>query len=110
MRGVSEFIKEHNAFLKTKDLDRGSLTYHLTQIQFLQHERLIHLMVMLFVILCTLLFLGLYLFIQLTAFLIVFGLLLILTVFYIFHYYKLENTVIEWYFIYDEKMKETGSG
>jgi hypothetical protein len=106
MRGVSEFIKEHNAFLKTKGLGKDSLPYHLTQIHFLQHERLIHLMVMLFVVFCSLIFLGLYLFSQLFLFLIIFILLLILTIFYIFHYYKLENTVIEWYFIYDDKMKE----
>ena len=106
MRGVSEFIKEHNTFLKTKGLDKETLSYHRTQIDFLQHERLIHLIVMLFVILCFLFFLCLYLVLDLLLFLIVFILLLILTIFYIFHYYKLENTVIEWYFIYDEKMKE----
>ena len=106
MRGISEFIKEHNAFLQTKGLDKHTLPYHLSQIHFLQHERLVHLVVMLFVILCSLIFLGLYLFSQLFLFLIVFILLLILTIFYILHYYKLENTVIEWYFIYNEKVKE----
>ncbi len=110
MRGVSDFIKEHNTFLKTKGLDRDSLPYHLIQIRFLQHERLIHLIVMLFVIACFLLFLCLYLFLHLLVFLIIFILLLILTFFYILHYYKLENTVIEWYFIYNEKVKEESLG
>ncbi len=106
MRGVSELIKEHKEAIKGAIFDEGFLSYHLTQIGFLQHERLVHLLVMLFVILCALIFLGLFLFLDIFLFLIVFILLMILTIFYIFHYYKLENTVIEWYFIYNDRKME----
>ena len=105
MRGVTEFIKEHNETLKEDQRDSHFLTYHLNQIGFLQHERLVHLIVMLFVIFCMLLFMALFLFLDIFLFLIIALLLIILTVFYILHYYRLENTVIEWYFIYNERVK-----
>lgn len=105
MRGVTQFIKDHQLRLMNRAYDNEFISFHLTQISFLQHERLVHLIVMLFVFLFTLIFLVLFLTIKLSAFLIVFLLLLILSIFYLFHYYKLENSVIEWYFVYNEKMK-----
>ena len=107
MRGVTEFIKEHTEALKEEKYDKDFISYHLTQIGFLQHERLVHLIVLLFVILCSLTFLALFLFLNIILFLVIFVLLMILTIFYIFHYYKLENTVIEWYFIYNEAVKRS---
>ncbi|MBN2060142.1 MAG: hypothetical protein JW882_06965 [Deltaproteobacteria bacterium] len=104
MRGVSEFIKEHNSRLATGEFDKDFPSFHLTQIGFLQHERLIHLIVMMFIILFSLVFLTLFLVLDIFVFIVLFALLLILTVFYIFHYYKLENTVIEWYFFYNDKL------
>jgi len=50
MRGITEFIKRHNESLKRDNFDDNFLSYHLKQINFLQHERLVHLIVMLFVI------------------------------------------------------------
>jgi hypothetical protein len=102
MRGVTELIKEHNKYIQAKRHDEEFYSYHLTQIGFLQHERLVHLIVMLFVIFAALIFMGLYLALNIILFLVIFIMLMILTLFYIFHYYKLENTVIEWYFIYNE--------
>ncbi len=110
MRGVSEFIKEHEDLLREDRFDRDFLDFHLKQIGFLQHERLVHLLVMLFVILCALTFMALFLFLDIILFLAVFVLLMVLAVFYILHYYKLENTVIEWYFIYNQRKKHGGSG
>ncbi|MFC1891667.1 hypothetical protein ACFLZT_04675 [Thermodesulfobacteriota bacterium] len=103
MKGVTELIKEHKEYIQRNEHDDNFYTHHLTQIGFLQHERLVHLIVMLFVILASLIFLGLFLVLDVFLFLVVFILLIILTLFYIFHYYKLENTVIEWYFIFNEK-------
>ena len=68
MRGVSELIKAHEAFLEKGRSDEGFLAYHLLQIGFLQHERLVHLIVMLFVIFCSLAFLVLFLFLVLVGF------------------------------------------
>jgi len=106
MKGMSEFIAQHKEDLKTGKLEKDILCYHLNQIRFLQHERLIHLIVMLFVMLSALICLSLFLFHTLLSFLILFVLLLILSVFYVFHYFKLENTVIDWYYVYNDKAKE----
>lgn len=105
MKGISEFIKEHNAYLQETEIDQNALAYHLIQIGFLQHERLVHLIVMLFIALTALICMALYLLFTMWLFLVAFGLLLLLTFFYILHYYKLENTVIQWYWVYDEHIK-----
>ena len=104
MRGVSELIKKHNELLKRDDFDENFISYHLKQINFLQHERLVHLIVMLFVIFADLLFFSLFLLLNNILFLVLFIILLVLTGFYVFHYFKLENTVIEWYFIFNEHL------
>jgi uncharacterized membrane protein YfcA len=86
------------------------LADHLTRIGFLQHERLVHLIVMLFVALSALSCLGSFLLSNLSAFLIAFALLLILTLFYILHYYRLENSVIRWYFTYTDYIQGKNRG
>ncbi|MFC2155287.1 hypothetical protein ACFLRB_02195 [Acidobacteriota bacterium] len=106
MKGISEFIKEHNERLKTSSFTEDFLNYHLLQVRFLQHERLIHLNVMLFVMFAFLLFFVLFLFLHSIFFLALFLTCLLLTIFYVFHYFKLENTVIRWYFIYNENARE----
>lgn len=103
MRGMTEFIEEHNTRLKTAVFDRDFLSFHLEQIRFLQHERLVHLLVMLFVIFGFLVFFILYFIFATFYFLLLFLITLVLSIFYIFHYFKLENTVIAWYFIYNKK-------
>lgn len=103
MRGMTEYLREYSEILKEDRRDEEFLSFHLKQIGFLQHERLVHLIVMLFVIICALIFLSLFLFMENLLFLVVFLLLLLMTLFYVLHYYKLENTVIEWYFVYRER-------
>lgn len=102
MRGMSEFIRAHNECLGRNHFDENFLSFHLKQIHFLQHERLIHLIVMLFVIFAALFFFSLFLLLNNVLFLALFVILLVLTIFYVFHYFKLENTVIEWYFFYND--------
>lgn len=110
MKGMTEFIKEHSSILEEDRFDKEFLSYHLRQIGFLQHERLVHLMVLLFIAFCMLAFMTLFLVLNMILLLIVFLLLLIMTFFYVFHYYKLENTVIEWYFIYNERINRDSDG
>ncbi len=79
----------------------GICEQHLIKIQWLQHERLVHLLVLLSVIFSALMvgFLSLrYDSILLSILLII---LIVLTAFYIWHYYFLENTVQRWYRYYD---------
>jgi hypothetical protein len=84
-------------------------TYHLRQIHFIQHERLIHLKVL---SLTTILwFLNvLYLLDHLVfGLILVFILLGVLEVFYLTHYMKLENTVQRWYGIYNDLDKQSSN-
>lgn len=75
---------------------------HLTKIQFFQHERLIHLIVTLFYVLFMIIFMSLSsLYI---GFLFVGLILLVFVLFYVIHYFKLENGVQYLYKQYD-KMK-----
>ena len=106
MKGVSELIKAHGAALEEEPFDEAFTAYHLTQIRFLQHERLAHLLVMLFVFFAVLIVLALLVVQKSIGFLLLFILLLALAVGYVFHYFKLENTVIKWYFIYNDHWKK----
>lgn len=77
------------------------LREHLTQIQFFQHERLIHLIVTcLFAILAFAAFFALY-FSMSAGLFVLFAALLVLLVPYIRHYYILENGVQRMYSQYD---------
>ncbi|MCP5108127.1 MAG: hypothetical protein GY950_32365 [bacterium] len=103
MKGVTELIKDHEERLKKVSFDEGFLDFHLAQVRFLQHERLVHLLVMLFVMFSFLVFFILYFIYGNFYFLVLFVLCLVMSLFYVFHYFRLENTVIKWYFIYNEK-------
>ena len=101
-----DYIKRHERYVKDvleKNPDNEKLkellTYHDKQIQWMQHERLVHLIVMLFVCLFTLLSFGFTVLRTSTPALILSALLLILSVAYVIHYYQLENGVQKWYLI-----------
>ncbi|MBN1663483.1 MAG: hypothetical protein JW943_07785 [Deltaproteobacteria bacterium] len=102
------YMKRHEKYVKEmleRDLSRDErqalLAYHDKQIQWMQHERFIHLIVMLFVCLFFLLSFGLSMMrfslpsIALTV------MLMILSVAYVIHYYRLENSVQRWYALSD---------
>ncbi|MHB8055844.1 MAG: hypothetical protein ACYDH3_11420 [Candidatus Aminicenantales bacterium] len=75
------------------------LAYHDKQITWIQHERLAHLFTMMFVDLFFVLALAFTLARFSLSALILTGLLLAMAVAYVFHYYRLENTVQRWYSI-----------
>ena len=74
----------------------------LTKIQFMQHERLVHLIVTVLFALLTVLTLFTNLFLLQPLLLVLFVLLLILLIPYIRHYYILENGVQKLYEYYDK--------
>lgn len=78
------------------------LSYHQTQIGFLQHERFVHLMVtMVFaVFLVTFFIAGMAL--DSLGMLAIAVILIPVDIFYVLHYYKLENGVQRWYQLYKE--------
>jgi hypothetical protein len=97
-------MKSHEHYIREmleKNLDREALLnllqYHDKQIQWLQHERLIHLITMLFVCLFMLLIFGFTILVPSLPCMILSALLMILSVAYIIHYYRLENGVQRWY-------------
>lgn len=111
---MKDYLKRHEDYilniLKNEDKNLAKvLHYHQQQIRWIQHERLIHLLVMLFT---TFLFIISFsaLFVIKGWLMIVLSLILfILTIFYIFHYYLLENTVQRWYKISNLLDKKSNS-
>jgi Ca2+/Na+ antiporter len=101
---MEAYLARHEAFVRGRLAEAGEgadwaglARFHRTQVEYLQHERLVHLLVTLFFGLCTLLtllFLVLHPQVPVGALLV---LLLLLLVPYVVHYYKLENGVQRWY-------------
>jgi hypothetical protein len=91
MKGMTEFIGVYEQRLDKASFDKDFFQFHQEQIRFLQHERLVHLMVMLFVMTALLIFFVLFLFYQAMIIFGIFLLCLVLMVFYIFHHFKLET-------------------
>lgn len=104
---MGHHLKNHEKFireaLKEPETDLNwLLDYHKTWIEFMQHERLIHLMVTIAVAIFMIVVLGISMLGDNFYFLIPDGILMILLVFYLVHYYRLENGVQRWYALYDE--------
>lgn len=104
---VETFLAEEH----TKEESEKELVYHLRKIQFLQHERIVHLIVVFFTIVITLFAFGVLLFIPDTAAASgpIFAGFLILLFCYLMHYFFLENTVQHWYRLYEELLKKVNS-
>jgi hypothetical protein len=105
--GVIKYARTHEEYIRKRlreDCDRDELArYHNMKIQWLQHERLIHLLVtILFAVIFMFLFALLMLFPDNWIILIPLAIVTVLLGAYIFHYFKLENTVQSWYKLYDE--------
>lgn len=100
---MKRFIKNHQEWLKKTALSPELiLAHHQQKIKYLQHERLIHLLITLFF---GLLLFGVSLWAAHQSYWPVLVLWLVVAVlegFYIKHYYLLENTVQHWYQIEDE--------
>lgn len=102
---LDDYIKELQQAIKEKK--NIPLDNILIWIKFYQHERLVHLIVTFLTAIATILFLFGFLFFNNIAILILFIITAILFVFYIIHYYNLENGVQKLYNLYFEiKEKE----
>ncbi len=101
---LNEYRKEIDLKLqKQKNFTREEIENHLIKIQFFQHERLIHLFVTLFYALFTLISFIICLLHPLLCVIPI--LLLVFLLFYVFHYFFLENTVQYLYKQYDQMKK-----
>jgi hypothetical protein len=99
-----DYIKRHEQYVteslgshQEKEILRELLAYHDKQISWIQHERMAHLITMLFVCLFFLLAFGFTMTHFTVPCILLTALLLILTAAYILHYYRLENSVQGWY-------------
>ena len=99
---LENYTKEIDKKIKTKKITEQDVENHLIKIKFFQHERLIHLLVTLaygiFV------FMSVIISLKINLFLIILYLALIILLFYVRHYFFLENHVQYLYKQYD-KMK-----
>ncbi len=109
------YMKKHERYIiemLKKKLSAKSLqelgAYHQRQIEWMQHERTAHLLATLFVCLFMLLSLGFAIINTSIPAIALCVLLLILSVAYIIHYYRLENSVQGWYLLAEkiEKRRE----
>lgn len=100
---LSNYIKKMDNKLNHDKITKNDLEEHLIKINFFQHERLIHLLVTLFYGLFTIIFILLTLYHPL--FFIITIIVLIFLIFYVIHYFFLENSVQYLYKQYD-LMKE----
>ena len=97
---LNDYIKYVDDLIENKKVNKKTKEEHLIKIDFFKHERLIHLLVTLFYGIYTFVFLffsTLY-----PAFLIIFFLFLIILLFYVIHYFRLENGVQYLYKQYDK--------
>ncbi|MBQ7790479.1 MAG: hypothetical protein IJ399_04370 [Bacilli bacterium] len=96
---IQNYIKETENKLK-KEINKKDLEELKDKITFFSHERIVHMFIMLFCILILLIFVILTL--QNIKFLLITVILMILNIFYIIHYYFLENSVQNLYKLYDK--------
>ncbi len=108
-----DYMKKHERYVRetlenNSDVEklRELLVYHDKQIQWMQHERQIHLIVMLFVFLFTMIIFGFAVARTSVPFIILFVILLGLSIAYIIHYFRLENNVQTWYLISNQIRKK----
>ena len=98
---LKNYIKEIDELLeKNKKISDEEIEKHLIKISFFQHERLIHLFVTLFYGLLSIVFLALGCFAHYIFFAIAF-IVLVFLMFYVAHYFLLENGVQYLYKQYD---------
>ncbi|HQI25264.1 MAG TPA: hypothetical protein PLV15_10500 [Smithella sp.] len=95
---VKGILEQNPDAEKLKEL----LAYHDKQIKWIQHERLLHLIVMLFVCLFTMMIFGCAVIRPSLSVILLFVILLILSAAYLLHYFRLENGVQKWYVIAGE--------
>ncbi|MBR3268522.1 MAG: hypothetical protein IKI58_07330 [Oscillospiraceae bacterium] len=103
---LTEYLKRLEEILASEqeqDFDYEELLRsHLTMIQFMQHERLIHFLVTMLFAICFFIALGIFLMSKIITLSLLLLLILVLLVPYISHYYFLENSVQKMYRLYDE--------
>lgn len=97
---IKEYIKEVEEKIYKNEITQEYKKDMLNYISFYQHERLIHLIVTLFVGICAIIFFLAMLYFEKLTITIIFIILIIIFIPYIFHYYFLENNIQKLYTLY----------
>lgn len=107
-RRLLSYIDYVNKELEKEELNKEEFAKQLLiQIQFFQHERLIHLIVTITFALLLMMTFGIFLTTEMMSVLALTGLIFVLLVPYIKHYYLLENGVQKLYTLYDKTIGKT---
>jgi Ca2+/Na+ antiporter len=107
---MMKYIKDYESWL-SKELEHPQISanslllLHEKQIGFVQHERLIHLLVTLFTGIMLMFFLIIAYVVESVLVYVLLLLSVGLFVFYLIHYGRLENAVQHWYEIYEDLWK-----
>lgn len=103
---IKKYCREHEAALRNGTV---SLEQHFEKLRWLQHERLVHLIVLVMVVIVELFAVDLAVLHPETNPLagIVMLVLTVLLGFYFYHYFFLENTVQRWYKLADQLHQQT---
>ena len=104
---LGDYIKSIDNKIKEKNVTEKDIENHLIKIEFFQHERLIHLLVTLAY--GIFLFLSVIIFTQIWIFVIVIYIALIFLLFYVRHYFFLENNV-QYLYKQDDQMQNIIQG
>ena len=101
---MKDWCRQHEAFFSAAAPTEALLALHREKIRILQHERLVHLIVTVMVVLAELFAVDLVLLhpeLGVVPAIVMLGLAVLLG-FYFWHYFFLENTVQRWYRLADE--------
>lgn len=101
---IDNYVKEIDKKIEKKNVTKADIDTHLIKISFFQHERLIHLLVTLFYALY--LFISVIIFLKIWQFSIIVFLEIIILLFYVRHYFFLENNIQYLYKQYDNMKKQ----
>ena len=99
---IKEYIEEVEKKIENKEITKEYKNDMLNYISFYQHERLIHLIVTVFVGICAVLFFLAMMCFEQIILIAIFIILLLLFIPYIFHYYFLENSIQKLYLLYKD--------
>lgn len=105
---MKNYCREHEAFITVAEPTEELLRYHEKKIAWIQHERLVHLIVTVMVVIAELFVVFLVVLhpeLGLIPPILMLGLAVLLG-FYFYHYFFLENTVQRWYKIYDSMRRD----
>jgi len=110
---MTEYLKNYMKYIQEK-LEKCSdsagldeiMAEHKDKIAFMQHERIVHFLVTMMFALILAIFMGIEIFTENPAILLLVTIIIVLLGFYIKHYYFLENTVQKMYRVYDDILRK----